>query len=123
MGLRSLKDADLETLHHVSLRPELDLPDRLRAISLSSEYQDLALLEADDELTALGPNPFHGKRFAALVKLITDHQFLNAAVLVDREDNDSRAAVAYQHAMHLRHVALDVVDQVGVVRLHAGEVQ
>ena len=123
MGLGSLKDPDLETFHHVSLRPELDLPDWLRAISLSSEDQDLTLLEADDELAALGANPLHGKRFAALVLLITDHQLLNAAVLVDREDNDSCSAVADQHAMHLRHVALDVVDHVGIVCLDAGKVQ
>ena len=112
MGLWSLEDPDLEAFHHVRLRPELHLPDRLRAISLSSKDQYLTLLEADDELAALWANPFHGKRLAALVKLITDHQLLNAAILVYREDNDGCPAVAYQHAMHLCHVALDVVDHV-----------
>ena len=53
--------------------------------------------------------------FAAFMQPITNHELLDAAILVNREDNDGCATVTYQHAMHLCHVALDVIDLIGVV--------
>ena len=56
---RPLEDVQLETLHHGRLRPKLYLSNRVGIIGLRAKDKDLAFLEPDDKLFALGTDPLN----------------------------------------------------------------